>query len=240
MFDLNQAIAERRRDLMAHGVCDPGEADELGSHLREEHESLREAELSGDEAFVIALRRLGSPVALSQEFAKGDPGRAWGHRVRWMAAGVLAYLLVSRLAGTAGGVVACCYGLSTGQGGYALGTVNVIARIAMALGALGLLCHLATRDSWGISTRATRLLSTQKGRVVFVALATLLVMSARLASQAAAICNARLYGAQSLGAMSLVVACFGLAFSGVLPLVLALVIARTYRGDRRQVPSEAG
>ncbi|MEU0558219.1 permease prefix domain 1-containing protein [Dactylosporangium sp. NPDC006015] len=62
---------ERRRELKT------ADADELEDHLRGSVDELVEAGLSGDEAFLVAVKRMGSLDELSREFAREHSERLW-------------------------------------------------------------------------------------------------------------------------------------------------------------------
>ena len=62
----------RRREAMA-----PADVDELEDHLRSQVEALEEAGLAEDEAFLIAVKRIGALDTLSQEFAREYSERLW-------------------------------------------------------------------------------------------------------------------------------------------------------------------
>ena len=66
-----RAYVRRRRAL--HGP----DVEELEGHLREQLVALTEAGLSGDEAFLVAVKRMGSLDALSREFARAHSERLW-------------------------------------------------------------------------------------------------------------------------------------------------------------------
>ena len=67
MFDLEQAIAKWREQI---GVSDAEVLDELESHLRDEFESQLRSESDAHQAFEMAMKRIGRPDALRDEFAK--------------------------------------------------------------------------------------------------------------------------------------------------------------------------
>ena len=72
MFDLDQAIAEWRRQSAAEGIAAREVLDELESHLRDD---VQEQVQSGSEiqgAFAAAVRRIGQAGDLQQEFEKVD------------------------------------------------------------------------------------------------------------------------------------------------------------------------
>ena len=51
--------------------------EELEGHLRDQLAALTEAGLAGDEAFLVAVKRMGSLDALSREFARAHSERLW-------------------------------------------------------------------------------------------------------------------------------------------------------------------
>jgi hypothetical protein len=70
MFDLDQAIAEWRRQMLAAGIKTPVPLEELESHLREDVEKqVREGSIV-QQAFEIAVGRIGQPGSLKTEFKK--------------------------------------------------------------------------------------------------------------------------------------------------------------------------
>ena len=62
----------RRRQAL-HGP----DVEELEGHLRDQLVALTEAGLTGDEAFLVAVKRMGSLDALSREFARAHSERLW-------------------------------------------------------------------------------------------------------------------------------------------------------------------
>ena len=62
-----------RRRQAIHGL----DVEELEGHLRDQLAVLTEAGLAGDEAFLVAVKRMGSLDALSREFAREHSGRLW-------------------------------------------------------------------------------------------------------------------------------------------------------------------
>jgi hypothetical protein len=70
MFNLEQAIAEWRRQMSAAGINTPAPMYELESHLREDVEREIGSGLGPEQAFAAAVRRFGQPQALEAEFAK--------------------------------------------------------------------------------------------------------------------------------------------------------------------------
>ena len=88
MFDLEQSIAEWRRQMLTAGIKTPVPLEELESHLREELERQMQSGVEGRPAFEAATRQIGQVRALRSEFEKNDAsigarfveltGMAWG------------------------------------------------------------------------------------------------------------------------------------------------------------------
>ena len=70
MFNLDHAIAEWRRQMIAGGIRSPEILDELESHLREDIEQQTRAGLNAQQAFENAVQRMGKSGLLKAEFAK--------------------------------------------------------------------------------------------------------------------------------------------------------------------------
>jgi hypothetical protein len=77
MTPLELEIAEWR-SFVAHGEALDGHAvEELETHLRDQIADLNAAGLDDDEAFLIAVKRMGGVDSLSREFAREHSGRLW-------------------------------------------------------------------------------------------------------------------------------------------------------------------
>jgi hypothetical protein len=70
-------IAEWRTAVLRSRAVDATDADELEGHLREQIADLETAGLTGDEAFLIAVKRLGQVDAITAEFAREHSDRLW-------------------------------------------------------------------------------------------------------------------------------------------------------------------
>jgi hypothetical protein len=75
MFNLETAIAEWRRQMLAAGIKTPVPLDELESHLREEIERQIQSGADSKLAFETAVQKIGSASALKCEFKKVDATR---------------------------------------------------------------------------------------------------------------------------------------------------------------------
>src|SRR6266404_4477883 len=74
---LEEQIAQWRAYLRRRqGVHSP-DVEELEGHLRDQLVALTDAGLAGDEAFLVAVKRMGSLDALSREFARAHSERLW-------------------------------------------------------------------------------------------------------------------------------------------------------------------
>jgi hypothetical protein len=74
---LEGQIAQWRAYLRRRQGVHRPDVEELEGHLRDQLTALTEAGLSGDEAFLVAVKRLGSLDALSLEFAREHSDRLW-------------------------------------------------------------------------------------------------------------------------------------------------------------------
>jgi Clp amino terminal domain, pathogenicity island component len=70
MFNLEQAISEWRRQMLAAGVKNPDVVDELESHLREDVARQAQSGTSAEQAFEAAVQSVGPASLLQREFAK--------------------------------------------------------------------------------------------------------------------------------------------------------------------------
>lgn len=75
--DLEARIGQWRTAVLRGRVIDGADADELEGHLREQIADLEAAGLHADEAFLIAVRRLGAVDRLTAEFAREHGERLW-------------------------------------------------------------------------------------------------------------------------------------------------------------------
>jgi hypothetical protein len=70
-------IGQWRNYLRRRQAIRPNDVDELEDHLREQVASLSQAGLSDDEAFLVAVKRMGALDTLSREFAREHSERLW-------------------------------------------------------------------------------------------------------------------------------------------------------------------
>jgi hypothetical protein len=74
---LEEQISQWRSYLRRRQAIQAVDAAELEDHLREHVASLQAAGLSADEAFLVAVKRMGALDALSREFAREHSERLW-------------------------------------------------------------------------------------------------------------------------------------------------------------------
>jgi len=70
MFNLEQCIAEWRKQILAAGIKTPVPLEELEIHLREEIERRMKSGLSEQPAFETAIQKIGTANLLNNEFEK--------------------------------------------------------------------------------------------------------------------------------------------------------------------------
>lgn len=76
-YDLESQIDQWRTFLKHREVIDASDVEELEGHLRDQVDALIEAGLHDDEAFLVAVKRMGNLDALSREFAREHSDRLW-------------------------------------------------------------------------------------------------------------------------------------------------------------------
>jgi hypothetical protein len=74
---LEEQIARWREYLRRRQAFQNSDIEELEGHLRDQLTALTDAGLAGEEAFLIAVKRMGSLDALSREFARAHSERLW-------------------------------------------------------------------------------------------------------------------------------------------------------------------
>jgi hypothetical protein len=82
MFNLDGAISEWRQQMLSGGIKSSAVLDELEGHLRDDVEAQVRGGLSVDQAFFVAVGRLGQASALESEFEKVGETREAVERVR--------------------------------------------------------------------------------------------------------------------------------------------------------------
>ena len=70
MFDLEQSIANWRKQMLAAGIKTPVPLEELEIHLREEIEQQMKSGIDEAEAFTVATHKIGQAQMVQHEFKK--------------------------------------------------------------------------------------------------------------------------------------------------------------------------
>jgi len=76
-FDLEERIAEWRTFLLGRKAILDADADELEDHLRSQIDALSDVGLAPDEAFLVAVKRIGGQDTVTAEFAREHSDRLW-------------------------------------------------------------------------------------------------------------------------------------------------------------------
>ena len=74
---LEAQIAQWRSWLRRRPAIRPADVEELEGHLRDQVAALAAAGLAADEAFLVAVKRMGNLDAVSREFAREHSERLW-------------------------------------------------------------------------------------------------------------------------------------------------------------------
>jgi hypothetical protein len=97
MFDLEKAITDWRRRMLAAGIKTPVPLEELENHLRHEIERQIKSGLDAQRAFAEAIPQIGPPHALHSEFQTANALTVERKRPFAIAAGLLTLFVGSIL-----------------------------------------------------------------------------------------------------------------------------------------------
>ena len=75
--NLEERIAQWRQYLRSRPAVHAADVEELEDHLRSQIDALRGAGLHEDEAFLVAVKRMGDQDTLAREFANEYSERLW-------------------------------------------------------------------------------------------------------------------------------------------------------------------
>jgi hypothetical protein len=84
--ELESQIDQWRGYVQRHRTISTADVEEMEGHLRDRVSDLTEAGLSADEAFLIAVKRIGNVDEISREFAREHSDRLWNQLVLMPAA----------------------------------------------------------------------------------------------------------------------------------------------------------
>ena len=94
MLDLPSALRAWRQEMSGYEAVGVEELAELESHLLDDFDALCADGHEAENAFELAVRRLGSSAALHAEFAKRDPRALARERALWAVLGILAWWML--------------------------------------------------------------------------------------------------------------------------------------------------
>lgn len=137
-FDLNDAAAKWRNQMKQSPAFRQDDLAELESHMRDSTAKLAGRGLSTEEAWTIAIRRIGGGAALETEFAKVNSQAVWLDRVLWMLLGIQLWGLLGGLSRLVSDVAVTAGLIGVGYqfgdiGGF--GTVSLLLPGSLFLGA---------------------------------------------------------------------------------------------------------
>ena len=180
MFDLTRRIRQWREGLAQREAFRPTDLDELEGHVRDSVERLASSGLSEEEAFLLALHRLGRADALSVEFSKSNGAIVWSRRLLWMLVGYLVIPLLLAI----GVLLAKCsaaLGASLGVVGAPLAYLDGSVFLLCLAGWIGLAATLISSSPSRLRDLADRSLSWLAARrLLAVALVAALLWLARI------------------------------------------------------------
>ena len=129
MFDLNEQMQSWRERLRAAETMRPADVDELEQHVHDAIAALTAKGLSEEEAFAVAIRRVGEPGPLVSEFRKVNGNHVWAQRAFWMIVGFLGFQIAGMVinAVAALGQIVVTY---AGGGSVGIVTASVAASVA--------------------------------------------------------------------------------------------------------------
>src|SRR5579864_713458 len=94
-FDLNHAIQQWRAELAQSSAFRGENLDELETHLRDSVTALQTRDLSAEEAFLVATKRVGTGAVLVKEFGKVNAVNIWVERSLWALIAMQLWNLIS-------------------------------------------------------------------------------------------------------------------------------------------------
>jgi hypothetical protein len=163
MFNLETAIAEWRRQMIAAGIKTPVPLEELENHLREEIERQIKCSTDEEQAFKLAVERIGQGGKLREEFAKVEDVARMKKRA-----------LLRRLCVVAGVAIVYCQLAVVWYLGARAGSMQISGMdIALALGAAAPLILLG----WAGPYIAELLPVIREGWVIAITLALLFLVA---------------------------------------------------------------
>lgn len=147
MFNLEQAISEWRRKMLADGIKNPAVLDELESHLREDIERQIRSGANEDQACEIAARNIGRSDLLKAEFVKIGRG---------------AEISLGKIIGTALCLLAAAFAIMAIPAVCTIREMSIAQRL-LGFGAIGVV--LLAVASWRFSYKFLPIIRSRRARM---------------------------------------------------------------------------
>jgi hypothetical protein len=230
-FDLPQRLAAWRQALTQSAAFTPEAAEELEAHLRDSIDRLRTAGLTDEEAFLVAVRRLGNADDIETEFAKVNPWPVAAWRGFWMLAGLLAWLAASCVSGILGS--AAMWGaqqLPWDIDGYRLGGLGALVSLAAFAGSLFVVWRFV-RMPGAMPATGREWLLTRRWQIGIAVVLTLIGLT--VARQGMTALLVRSMPPPKLGLVATVQSGFGALAGLAWPAVLVVLLGLLYRHRQR-------
>jgi hypothetical protein len=222
MFDLETSISEWCTHLQQQGLYDDDDLLELEDHVYSEVEHLCRIGLSEQEAFWVALHRMGDPNHLVREYGEVRVIPMWKHRLFWMAVGILAFSVFTYLSAflsDLAAIMAAYFGL-----GQYLGSFGVTAKLLTFGGSLVCIYSLVMPGKFGQLPYFSRLRVSRIGRRLLYASPLIMVIALKALSYLSLPLLNRYVSTESLSRLMLMKTASDLIFGyGFLILLLWII-----------------
>ena len=118
MFNLDESIKDWRNDLNKNDVLSLDDLEELESHLMDEITVLKEKDLSEEEAFLVAKRRIGQNDIIEEEYKKVNHNKIWTNKLFYLFFGYICYHLILSLTNMISAFIIILFSISTPKYAY--------------------------------------------------------------------------------------------------------------------------
>ena len=146
MFDLDQRMNEWRKRLLESNVYSSADIEELEAHILDALNDLQSKGLSQEEAFWVAVNRVGDVESLNREFRKVNQGLIWRRRIIWLLAGYFIIRVIGYMVGIVPSLV-----LLLGSIGGAKASVMIVANVIITICFMGGVVFLIfSKKVWGL------------------------------------------------------------------------------------------
>jgi hypothetical protein len=209
MFTVEQAVENWKNELRQKQTVMESDIEELESHLRDEMEQLAPLGLSEEEAFLIAVRRIGDTTQMASEFAKVNTAAIWKNRFFWMVAGVLMLRILSSCANFLSSVGVLLGNQFVSISWLTAGILSVAVQTIILLILLTIFYVIAVK---------TALFHQGRKRSAVITMVVVFVLSSLLGASSSFFCNfflVRYCGAEQMGQFAI-----GSSYSSVATAIL--------------------